>query len=145
MVRADFFVRFVAYVIDNVIIWLVALVPGVLVGGVGSLAEHADSGLLNALAGLLGTTFLALMVIGQFLYHGYFLSTSGQTPGKRVMNIRVTDRQGGNLSFLVGGMRGTLGYWLSGCICSLGFFWALFDNDKETWHDKLFGTAVVLA
>ncbi|MBL8167043.1 MAG: RDD family protein [Acidobacteria bacterium] len=143
MARADFFVRFVAYVIDNVIIWLVALVPGVLVGGVGSLAEHADSGLLNALAGLLGTTFLALMVIGQFLYHGYFLSTSGQTPGKRVMNIRVTDRQGGNLSFLMGGMRGTLGYWLSGSICSLGFLWALFDNDKETWHDKLFGTVVV--
>ena len=36
-----------------------------------------------------------------------------------------------------------VGKLLSGIPCGLGFFWMLWDKDKETWHDKIAGTTVV--
>ncbi len=43
----------------------------------------------------------------------------------------------------IAAFRGTLGYYISGLVFSLGFIWAAFDSRKETWHDKLFDTWVV--
>jgi uncharacterized RDD family membrane protein YckC len=42
-------------------------------------------------------------------------------------------------------LRGSLGYWISAVIFYLGYLWALWDNESETWHDKIFDTWVVPA
>ena len=39
----------------------------------------------------------------------------------------------------------SLGYYISGLLFSLGYIWAIFDPNKEAWHDKLFDTWVVSA
>jgi uncharacterized RDD family membrane protein YckC len=85
------------------------------------------------------------VVLIQFLYYGYFWSRSGQSPGKRLLQARVESSSGGSISFIRAGLRGTLGYWLSGLLFGLGFIWAIFDANNETWHDKIFGTRVVQA
>ena len=38
------------------------------------------------------------------------------------------------------GLRGTLGYYISSLVFYLGFLWMLFDEQQETWHDKIFGS-----
>ena len=38
-----------------------------------------------------------------------------------------------------------IGYYVSSLICSvgLGYLWAIFDKNNQTWHDKLARTYVV--
>jgi uncharacterized RDD family membrane protein YckC len=79
-----------------------------------------------------------------FLYFGYLEgSGSGQTIGKRVMSIRVIDfNSGGPIGFGRGLLR-YLARILSTIACFLGYFWMLWDKEKQTWHDKLVTTVVV--
>jgi uncharacterized RDD family membrane protein YckC len=79
----------------------------------------------------------------QFVYFGYFWGKDGQSLGMKLVNIKVIHRDSDQISFLRGGLRGTFGYWVSSLIFGLGFLWAAFDAEKETWHDKIFDTWVV--
>jgi uncharacterized RDD family membrane protein YckC len=120
--RATFGLRFVAAVIDGLITGVVGYLLGLLIGPLGSL----------------------IAFVGGIAYYAYFEgSPSGQTPGKRAMNIRVID-------FLNGGPidpgRAVIRYFariLSALPCALGYFWMLWDPEKQTWHDKLSNTVVV--
>src|SRR5882757_10863329 len=105
-----------------------AIVDGILIGVVGLIVELA---IHNAL----GTIIAYALGIG---YYGWLEgSTSGQTVGKKMMGIRVYDlRQGGP----IGTGRAIGRYFariLSTIPCLLGYFWMLWDSEKQTWHDKL--------
>lgn len=152
MKRARFSQRLVAYLIDNAILGAIYAVLSVIVGtalGLGGFITP-DGGVstndpLNALTSLVTLIYAFILWALHFLYFGYFFSTGGRTPGKRIMGIKVEERDGGSLSFLRGGLRGTFGYWLSGLVFGLGYLWALFDANGETWHDKVFGTRIIRA
>jgi uncharacterized RDD family membrane protein YckC len=121
--RASFGLRLVAVIIDGIILGVVNLV---LIGITGRAGGQG-----------LGT----LLSLGYFTY--FEGSTSGQTPGKRAMGIRVIDYQTG----------GALGYgkallrWvcriLSAIPCALGYLWMLWDKERQTWHDKIAQSVVV--
>lgn len=84
---------------------------------------------------------LALPVV----YHWYFWTRrAGQTPGKSVVGIRVVKKDGAALSDTDAFIR-AIGYQVSALFCGLGFIWAIFDGNNQTWHDKLAGTYVVTA
>ena len=121
--RASFGRRFVA-----------ALVDGILLGIVSGVVQAA-----------LGRSFggIASLAIG-IAYYGYLEgSASGQTVGKKALGIRVYDlRDGGP----IGTSRAILRYFgriLSAIPLLLGYFWMLWDAEKQTWHDKLAGSVVV--
>lgn len=121
--RAGFGERFVAWLIDAILVGVV-------------------NGLLYA---LLGTPGQAISTVVDFAYFGFFEGgPAGQTVGKRVMNIRVI-RADGSLAELGWGtaLVRNLCRILSAIPCLLGFFWMLWDKDKMTWHDKLSQTVVV--
>jgi uncharacterized RDD family membrane protein YckC len=88
-----------------------------------------------------GVLFMITMLL-QGAYAGAMYSWRGQTLGKMALGIKVTDAEGGNPSFFRGAFRDTVGHWISGWICALGFLWMLWDDQQQTWHDKLFGTTV---
>jgi uncharacterized RDD family membrane protein YckC len=121
--RASFGLRFVAVLIDTVLLGVVGLVIRVLFG------TAAGTG-LQILLGLAYTIYL----------EG---SPSGQTVGKKAMNIRVIDFAGGGP---IGYGRAALRYVgkiASSIVCLLGYFWMLWDKEKQTWHDKIATTVVV--
>jgi uncharacterized RDD family membrane protein YckC len=111
-----------------------AIVDGILIGVVGLIVELA---IRNAL----GTIIAYALGIG---YYGWLEgSASGQTVGKKMMGIRVYDlRQGGPI-----GTGRAIGRYFARIIstipCLLGYFWMLWDGEKQTWHDKLVGSVVV--
>ena len=85
-----------------------------------------------------------LLFAGQIAYFAYFEGTSGQTIGKKLCGIRVVDAD--SLQPGIGMGRGTGRFFariLSALVCYLGFFWMLWDPQKQTWHDKLARTKVV--
>ena len=120
--RAGFGERLVAAIIDGVIVGVVnGILFGVLKGPGYGLAQLVNLG-----------------------YAIYFEgSPSGQTIGKKVMNIRIVDADNG----------GPIGYgrafvrWngkiISAIPCGLGFLWMLWDPNKQTWHDKMSNSVVV--
>ena len=121
--RASFGVRLVAALIDGVVLFIVGLVLGLVLG-------RAFGTVLQILLGLGYVTYL----------EG---SPSGQTLGKKAMNIRVIDFNGGGpIGFSRAFVR-YLGHYVSFFACLLGYFWMLWDAEKQTWHDKFSGAVVV--
>ena len=121
--RASFGIRFVALLIDVVLLGIVGSIIGLIVG-------NALGSVVNILLGL--------------AYYAYLEgSPSGQTIGKRAMSIRVIDFTTGGPIGTTRGLIRYLGRILSGIVCLLGYFWMLWDKDKQTWHDKIATTVVV--
>lgn len=145
MKYAGFFTRFFALMIDNIAMFvlasLVAMAIGVLSGGAA-----AAGGLITLITGALGAILSFIFLLFQFFYFGFFWSRGGQSIGMKLLNIKVVRRDPeGEISFILGGLRGSFGYWISGLVFGLGFIWAAFDAHKETWHDKIFDTQVIRA
>jgi len=120
--RAGFWRRFAA-----------ALIDGIILGVVSAILRGA----------LHGTGAFVALLIG-VVYFGFFEgSASGQTIGKRGVGIRVYDLQGrGPIGFWRGVGR-YFARWLSAIPLFLGYFWMLWDGERQCWHDKLVGTVVV--
>lgn len=119
--------RFVASIIDGIIIALVVtLLLLVLLRAGTSFVQFAG---------------LAIPVV----YHWYFwTSRDGQTPGKSAVGIRVVKADGAQLSDADAFIR-AIGYHVSAILCGLGYIWAIFDGNNQTWYDKMAGTYVVSA
>ncbi len=121
--RAGFWRRFVAAVIDGII---VGIVYGILFAVLGRGVAYG-LGLLISLA-----------------YFTYFEGgANGQTPGKAAMGIRVIDFGGGGAIGYGRAFVRWIGRFVSEIPLLLGYFWMLWDKERQTWHDK-FANAVVV-
>jgi len=141
---AGFFTRFVALLIDQIAMGILAFFFSLLLGGCALLSLTAQSDFVSILTGTTALITWGALAIFHFLYFGYFWSRDGQSVGMKLFNIKVVRQtESESISFWRGAFRGTLGYYISGLVFGLGFIWAAFDSQKETWHDKLFDTWVV--
>ena len=73
----------------------------------------------------------------------YFEGSTGQTPGKRAMNIRVVDEQTGAPIGYGRALLRYVGRIISTIPLFLGYFWMLWDGNRQTWHDKIANDVVV--
>jgi uncharacterized RDD family membrane protein YckC len=121
--RASFFRRLGAALIDGI---LLAIPTGIVQAAIG---RGAGSGVTIALG---------------VAYFGYLEgSASGQTIGKRALGIRVIDfGSGGPIGFGRAVIR-YFGRIVSTVACLLGYFWMLWDKERQTWHDKFANDVVV--
>jgi uncharacterized RDD family membrane protein YckC len=78
-----------------------------------------------------------------WLYFAILESGEGQaTLGKKALGLKVTDLNGGRISF--GQATGRFfGKYLSMLILFIGYLMMLWDDRKQTLHDKMAGTLVV--
>lgn len=138
---AGFWLRFVAIMIDSVIMSVVAGVFGGVFGFVWSLSGRH----LTTPEDL--QTFVAVCYLIEipaiWLYFALCESSSWQaTPGKKVFGLQVTTLDGERISFLRATGR-FLGRILSGMICSMGYVMAGFTPKKQALHDMIAGCLVV--
>ena len=67
----------------------------------------------------------------------------GQTPGMSALGIRVISFDGsGSIGYGRAFIRWIGGY-VSAIVIFLGFFWMLWDKEKQCWHDKFASDVVV--
>jgi uncharacterized RDD family membrane protein YckC len=101
----------------------------------------------GAIASGLAVAVWVLGIVGIVYYFAYFDGgETGQTIGKKQLGIKVVDAT--TLQPGIGIGRGAgrgLARYLSGFLCGLGYWWMLWDPDKQTWHDKIVTTKVVKA
>lgn len=128
--RASFGQRLVGALIDGILISIVSSILGAFFGSPSIYdPDPARSGLQ-----------LILGIAYYVYFHG---SPSGQTIGKKAMNIRLVGANDGqSVSYGTAALR-YVGSILSAIPCLLGYFWMLWDDNKQTWHDKIASTIVV--
>lgn len=128
---AGIIARLLASIVDGI---LLALAMALLLG----LLSQMGDGLAVQLVQFVS---LALPVA----YHWYFWTRrGGQSPGKFALGIKVIKADGSAITDVDAVIR-AIGYHVSGLLCGLGFIWAIFDENNQTWHDKLARTYVVRA
>jgi uncharacterized RDD family membrane protein YckC len=138
MEKAGFLVRLVAYIIDVIIL---AIVDGIIQAIFVAPAMNPNAG--GGAAALAAIGYI-LVLIWTFGYLIFFWTSSGATPGKMIMGLKVVTVEGGKLTIGKAVLR-IIGYFVSAIIVYLGFLWVIWDKDKQGWHDKIAGTYVVKA
>ena len=148
MYYAGFWLRFVAYLIDIVIIWIV-MIPIFLVFSamfglsMASMARNPDE--MAAGGSMVGVFLLieAVAVVGVWLYYAFTESSAWQgTIGKKILGLRVTDLDGNRVSF--GRASGRFfGKIVSGFTLLIGYIMAGFTEKKQALHDMIAGCLVV--
>ncbi|HSC48465.1 MAG TPA: RDD family protein [Gammaproteobacteria bacterium] len=87
---------------------------------------------------------LYLLAIG-FLFFGGFWTHGGQTLGMLAWRVKlVPDADGGRVTWAQA-LKRYLAAILSWVMFGAGFWWACFDREKRTWHDRLSGTRLMSA
>jgi len=147
---AGFWIRFVARLIDGIILMVVGFIinlPIQMAFGITAARMGGDVGAAAALPAMLGTIGLSLainLVIGA-AYEIYFLSTRSATVGKLALGLKVIRADGGPLS--IGQATGRFfAYTLDAYFTlTIGFIIAGFDTEKRSLHDRICDTRVIYA
>jgi len=103
-------------------------------------AAFLDVILVSILFGLAGGPPLGFLVI--LAYFAGMWAWKGTTVGGVILKLKVVRLDGQPLTFPVALVRG-LAAAFSIVVMFLGFLWIAWDKEKQGWHDKIAGTAVV--
>lgn len=155
-VYAGFWLRFVAALIDGIVIgivqWIIML-PILALFGISmfSLSQFADfsnmdessqSGLISMMVSAYAAIIVTSTII-KWLYYALMESSSKQaTLGKMAINLKVTDLQGNRITFLNATGR-FFSKIISSMILMIGYIMAGFTEKKQALHDIIAGTLVV--
>jgi len=121
--------RIAANIIDNAVLLIPMAIAQLLLFSSGELLP----------ANLVNFVFMAIPVA----YYWYFWTQKdGQSPGKFAVGIRVVRANGMPMKDVDAVIR-AIGYHVSAMVFGLGFIWAIFDKNNQTWHDKIARTYVI--
>jgi uncharacterized RDD family membrane protein YckC len=168
--QAGFMRRFTAFMLDNLIIALIALIAFFAYSEIAA-ARRGEKGDFSRMLSALkkgesvvigqeksqaadgreqkvqvfgGETFKIIyeFIIG-YLYYLLFFRFGGRTPGKRLLRLRVVDLHGRERLGWYQSLERAHGYAASALLAFLGFLQVLWDHEGLTMHDKLAGTTVI--
>ena len=135
---AGFVTRAIAFAIDIALIDLAAAIVAIIVG-LGISAFNLSDTVVTIAVVVGGLVFLAWS-IG---YFATFWSTTGQTPGARVMGVRVVCAEGGEPVHLWTAVVRLAGMLLAALPLFAGFLLILIDDRRRGLQDRLARTVVV--
>jgi uncharacterized RDD family membrane protein YckC len=151
---AGFWLRFVAYLIDAVIIYAVQsfiFIPlfGLLgfsfatqAQNVGTMSEAETMGMMGSVMAASGALFFLGSVIA-ILYWSLMESSKYQaTVGKLALGLKVTDMDGNSLDFVKALVRNVCKI-ISSLIMGIGYLMVGFTEKKQGLHDIIANTLVV--
>ncbi len=140
--KAGFWIRGLAFLVDAILVSVLVWIGGTLVrgsvwiGGAFSSAPDAALEWLESAAGML----LALLI--EAAYFSLTVGHSGQTPGKRLLRLKVIRVNGEAVGFGLAFVR-WLAQGISFLALGVGFLMIAFTRNKQGLHDKIAGTFVV--
>ena len=149
---AGFWLRFVAYLIDYLLLEIVGFIISIpFIGAIiFSAFTIADSNSFNektvfGIAGILGAVFMLVIItiLLGWLYFALMEASKNQgTLGKMALGLKVTDMKGQRISF--GRATGRyFGKIISGMIFMIGYILAGLTEKKQALHDMMAGCLVV--
>lgn len=134
---AGFVRRALAFIIDFIFLNFLYLIPATL----GVFGLYLSKGEVPDLTSLLAP-FVSIWIVLFIGYFTFFHIHSGETPAKRIVRIKVVNKEGKPLSHWAGFLRSLLSLFLL-AFFPLGFLVAIFGKKKRALHDFLIGSYVV--
>jgi uncharacterized RDD family membrane protein YckC len=152
-----FWIRFLGHVLDSILYGLVTLPFAVAsfvlfrvafedcftIGDDDTI--HCPNGALKGGPLALGIILLVAGAVVALLLYIRHLGRTGQTWGRKIVGIKVVDRD----RLVPIGMGRALGRTFFSVISAyalyLGYLWMLWDKQKQTWQDKIVSSIVVKA
>lgn len=125
---AGFWIRFLAHVCDGITIFVVIL-PFEIAAGIAS-------GGTRSLFQVLGAAFGIYM-------QARWTGERGGTPLRAKLGVLVIDKNDGSFIGFQRALIRVLMSYVSQFALLLGYFWMLWDNNRQTWHDKVANSVVV--
>ena len=148
---ASFGQRAGAFLIDGFITWGI-FIGALILSAIIATITTPDATFDNPDPGPsgIGALLFVLLFVGAFVadiaYFPYFEGRpDGQTPGKRIVGVRVVRQSNGAPLGYGLAIGRTLARLVDGLAFGLGYLWALWDPQHQTWHDKIAATLVVRA
>jgi uncharacterized RDD family membrane protein YckC len=137
---AGFWIRFVAKLIDGLILVVVLVVPFIaIMASMGWLSEEGPPSEAAMI-------FQVVFQLGYYLvaagYSIFFVGKYAATPGKMACKLKIVNPDGGKISY----GRATGRFFaeiLSSLICNIGYIMAAFDSEKRALHDRICNTRVI--
>jgi uncharacterized RDD family membrane protein YckC len=147
MVYGGFWIRFLAKVLDSLLMWVVNTALNLLISFLffGRFIFEPDANEVGQELGTFlayqGVTFLTNLGTG-LLFVWFFLSRYAATPGKMALGLKVVRADGSALGNgrIIGRYFAEI---LSGLILGIGYIMAAFDAEKRTLHDRICDTRVI--
>lgn len=143
---AGFWIRFVGWLIDAIIMGVVgAIIQTAILGSVFVLPRPQPGSIasIGPLLGMIGLVSLINLAMAA-CYEGFFVAQMAATPGKMVIGAKVVRGDGSK----VGLGRAFARYFakiLSSLTLLIGFIIAGFDSQKRALHDMICDTRVIKA
>ena len=110
-----FWIRLAAELIDQVLIVLAILLLGLIIS-------------LTQLAWIIAVPAIVYLV---------YKHLKCQTPGRKLLKIKVVNAKGEDVGFWRGAFRETIAKFVSAIFLYLGFLWIGWDGRKRGWHDHM--------
>jgi uncharacterized RDD family membrane protein YckC len=149
---AGFWIRFLAAIIDSIIIGIPYFVVFYALEG-SALSSYANCINANLASDTINTCvspFLSsagyVELVGfaaELLYFVLLWSKLGGTLGQRALGLHVVDAATGQNIGIGRAIGRFVGYLISSFALGIGLIWAAFDPRKQGWHDKIASTYVV--
>jgi len=135
MEYAGFWIRFVAVIIDSIILTVVQSCILLLLRPSFSAPE-----MMLAASGL----YILISLVASAAYEGFLIGQYGATPGKMALGLKVVRADGSPVSIGLAFGR-YFAKMLSGFILLIGYIMAAFDAQKRALHDMICDTRVIRA
>jgi uncharacterized RDD family membrane protein YckC len=113
-----------------------------------SLVDAVPNIVLGLLGYIIGNTAISLLfdlvMVAWWVYNrGYLAGTTGQSWGKKLLNLRLIGEQTGQpIGFGMALLR-DICHIVDAIICYIGFLFPLWDAKRQTLADKIMTTVVV--
>lgn len=140
--KASFLHRFIAWIIDIIIVGIINSILTVISGAPFIFSDFTYNPATMATQYALSSTVGLLVGIAYFVY---FWGTTGQTPGKMALGIKVIGTDGSSPIGYPKAFVRYIGYIVSSIICMLGHLLIIVDEDNQALQDKIAQTYVVKA
>ncbi len=140
-----FWIRFAAFAIDRIIVYVIAVLIAIAIG-ISRTTGEADPAIeQNVVVSFETINFsFILLTWGVSVVYGVLLTAfRGQTLGKMLLGIQVVDSRGSIPPWYRVVARELAGRFVSEVPIWLGYLWIAFDQNKRGWHDYLGGCYVV--
>ena len=140
--RAGFWVRFIAYIIDSILLVITGGILDFVTGlgiGIGAIISGSTAEETEIVAGIFG---FIINITLSLIYYVVFVGAKGQTPGKMVLGLKIIKTSGEEMTYGRAFLR-WIGYGVSFLILGIGFLMIAFSREKQGLHDKIAGTYVV--
>jgi predicted Zn finger-like uncharacterized protein len=149
MTYAGFWPRFGAYFIDGIVAGIIvkismtlAMLPLTYYFSQGYMSGSPQLGAIPPSLPMILFLGISLSVGLQALYFILMWGYRGATLGKMAMRIKIVSTDSSDISYGAAFLR-YIGTIISGIPFSLGYLWMLWDDKKQTWHDKIASTCVI--